>query len=267
MTAMTSRHTPAIDVKPKTARVLMLDVTPSQANTWFEVFSVVLFCGMFAVAAGMYGVIRMGEVKQRFSDERLADSETLTAQAKTEAAQANERIASLRRDAALANVRVAELEKGVAEANARAAEAQLALERLKAPRWIGSDVEQRLVARLRQFPGTSATLWLWRGSSSEAGEFTTRLRTVLSAAHWQVTGVNSFFGRRVGTGTIIAIREEPNASDEAAARALLEELQSMAIPSEIKRAVTDDPASALGAFVGKAASPSANVWIIVGSKP
>ena len=245
----------------------MFDVTLGQASAWFDVFNVVLVCGAIAVAVGTYGAIIMGQIKERFGDERIGANEAATAVANKDAAYANERAAGLERETALAKERAAELEKTIAQANARAAEAQLELERFKAPRSIGVETERAIVAHLHQFASTSVTVWLWRGSSTEAGLLAARLRSVLLASQWSVTGPNSLLGGQSGAGVLIAIREKPTNSDERAAQALLQELQAANIDAQIQGGVTDDPVSVLGAFVGETASPPANIWIIVGSKP
>jgi hypothetical protein len=138
----------------------MFDVTSSQADAWFAIFNVILFVGAFAVAVGTYGAIRMGEIKERFSNERLAANESATEQAKSEAARAHERTAELERDAALARERAAQLEKGVAESNTRAAEAQLALERFKAPRVIPDTEKPKMIAALTKFAPIKAAVYV-----------------------------------------------------------------------------------------------------------
>lgn len=60
----------------------MFDVSLPWANFWYDAFNALLFLGAFAVAVGTYGSIKMGAVKERFSDERTAALETQTEQAK-----------------------------------------------------------------------------------------------------------------------------------------------------------------------------------------
>lgn len=67
--------------KPNTVRVLMFDVSLPWASFWYDVSNVVLFIGAFAVAAGTYGSIKMGSVKERFSDERISANEAETKRA------------------------------------------------------------------------------------------------------------------------------------------------------------------------------------------
>jgi hypothetical protein len=59
----------------------MFDVSLPWANFWYDAFNAMLFLGAFAVAVGTYGSIKMGAVKDRFSDERTTALELQTAQA------------------------------------------------------------------------------------------------------------------------------------------------------------------------------------------
>jgi hypothetical protein len=95
----------------------MFDVTSEGANFWFDAFNVMLFVGAFAVALGTYGSIKMGAIKERFSEERTAGLETQTA-------QANAALGTAQADIAKANARIA-------EASARQKEAELRVEQLR----------------------------------------------------------------------------------------------------------------------------------------
>jgi len=79
----------------------MFGATPDSANFWFDLSNVVLLLGAVAVAAGTYGVIKMGSAKERFSDERISSNELETKRAiaesdvaKAAAAEANEKAES-----------------------------------------------------------------------------------------------------------------------------------------------------------------------------
>src|SRR5450432_3384325 len=106
----TSNQIPASAKNPRTARVLMFDVSLPWANFWYDAFNVMLFVGAFAVAVGTYGSIKMGAVKEKFSDDRTTALETQTEQAKAELAKANEGIAKAQENTAAANERTAQLE-------------------------------------------------------------------------------------------------------------------------------------------------------------
>lgn len=107
----------------------MFDITSSQANFWFDTFNVVLFLGALAVAVGTYGAIKMGAIKERFSDERVATNESQTARANEAAAVAN-------KSAAEANERTARLGQETEELRAK----NLDLERTYSPRSINNGV-------------------------------------------------------------------------------------------------------------------------------
>jgi len=83
----------------------MFDVSLEAATFWYDSFNIILFVGAFAVAIATYGSIKMGAVKERFSDERIS---------------ANERV--------------------TAEANARALELQVSLNELSSPRHIDFEI-------------------------------------------------------------------------------------------------------------------------------
>jgi hypothetical protein len=133
MAAMTtSNQTAAMDTKPKTVRVLMFDVSLPWAEFWYDAFNVLLFLGAFAVAVGTYGSIRMGYVKERFSDERMSANEKETKRAVAESDKANATLGLAQADIVKANAEIA-----IAHATAKALEkeveqARAEQERLKA---------------------------------------------------------------------------------------------------------------------------------------
>lgn len=98
----------------------MWDLTSSAADFLFNLSNVVLIIGAAAVLIGTIGSIKMGAVREEFSNERIAANEAKTAEA----------------------VAVSDVAK------ARAAEAQLALERFKAPRTLAeaqlSDITSKM---------------------------------------------------------------------------------------------------------------------------
>lgn len=211
------------------------------------------------------GAVRTQENTAFESFKLAADSRAVELERET--AKANERAASLERDAEQARERSAQLEKGVAEANARAAEAQRDLERFKAPRWINDAQLAALVARLNQFQGVAADVWLLHGSSADAAPLAARLSSALSASGWRV-GMSNLMGGPSATGIVVAIRRTPSAADQAAAVALVDELNSIGLTTSLQTGVTNDPVTTLGAFVGSSHSGSpSDLWVLVGSKP
>jgi hypothetical protein len=272
-----------------TVRVLTVNVSSALADTLFNVSNVVLAVGALLVFAGTVGTIAMGLAKEHFAEVRLAENETETkravadsdlakegaAKAGVEVAKANEAIAkaneranSLEAEAAKSRERAAQLEKGVAEANARAAEAQLALEQFKAPRWITDAQHSSFVSNLGRFQGTSVDIWLIHAPSQDAASLASRLLAVLGAAHWNANGVFNLMGGVSGAGVFVVMRDSPTAADNAAATALVNELNAAGLAASLQKGVTDKPVETLGAFVGPNASTSpSNLWVIVGSKP
>src|SRR5258708_36611102 len=89
---------------PSTQRVLMWSVSSSLADTLFNWSNVALVVGASLVLIGTIGAIKMGAIREHFSDLRISDNEraTKTATAESDVAKAN---------AAKANLRAAELEK------------------------------------------------------------------------------------------------------------------------------------------------------------
>lgn len=97
-------------IPPKRVRFLMFDLSASEANFWFNISNLILFVGAVAVAIGTYGTIKMGALKEKFSDERTTELENQTANAKAELGKAQVAIAEATVRAAEAN-RVAEQER------------------------------------------------------------------------------------------------------------------------------------------------------------
>lgn len=80
----------------KKAKILMFDITLPQANFWYDVANIALIFGAFFVLAGTWGAIRMGYIKERFSDERITKNEADTAIANENTAKAKLEIERLR---------------------------------------------------------------------------------------------------------------------------------------------------------------------------
>src|ERR1700730_4582251 len=93
-----------------TVRLLMWEIPSPLADRLFAVSNAVLIIGAAMVLIGTIGAIVLSGIREQFSNARLSDNETKTAQGIAESDTAK---------------------KGAAEANARALEAQLALEKFK----------------------------------------------------------------------------------------------------------------------------------------
>jgi hypothetical protein len=107
---------------------------------------------------------------------RISANERETEQAKAEATKAHERIAEL-------STQAEDLRKGTADANARAAEAQLALEKLKAPRSLSRDQMEAIANKLRPFAKTRFDLSVIIGDPEAIG-FLGFIADSLEAAGW-----------------------------------------------------------------------------------
>lgn len=146
----------------------MFDVSAPWASFWYDVFNGMLFLGAFAVAAGTYGSIKMGAVKERFSDERISANE-----AETKRAIADSDIA--KKDAAEANLKL-ETEKL----------ARLKLEEKLAPRTLADPVRSALIASLSPFNGKLIRI-VSDVSSTEARGFAAQLGAMFEDSGWNVS--------------------------------------------------------------------------------
>jgi hypothetical protein len=126
----------------------MWEITSPLADRLFAISNLVLIVGAAAVLVGTIGSIVMSGVREQFSNERISANESATA-----------------------------------EANARAAEAQLALERLRAPRGFIGNQGARLIDHLKQFKGQKFSALLpTAGLDTES--FWIILNNALSDAGW-----------------------------------------------------------------------------------
>jgi hypothetical protein len=127
----------------------------------------------------------------------IADADARAAAAQADAARAGERASALEVDAAKARERTAALEKetteakaGIAAADARAAEAsqkaaeaQLALEKLKAPRTLTGEEQDIMISRLKAFVPQQYALSA--GQGQEAENLLCLLDSILQRAGWE----------------------------------------------------------------------------------
>jgi hypothetical protein len=116
------------------------------ANFWFNVANVVLLIGAGLVLLGTYGVFQFGNIKERFSDERISANEAKTASANADAEIAKKETAGL-------ELRAADAEKETAGLKLRAADAELQLAKLKAPRTLTSEQQKHVAAAVHAFSG------------------------------------------------------------------------------------------------------------------
>ena len=142
----------------------MWHFTSEQADFWFNLSNIVSLFGVIvslfgavAVALGTFGSIKMGALRDQFSNERIAANEAETA-----------------------------------KAQATAASAQLELAKLKAPRALDSDQIRRMIAKLLPFAGQQfAMITYW--NTQEPTDFTKKIgENVLIPAGWKFVKAERF---------------------------------------------------------------------------
>jgi hypothetical protein len=89
----------------------MVSISEGAANTIYSISNIALICGTTIALLGTIGAIYSSSIRNRFSNERIAENERLTIEAKTEAALAQENAAKANENAAQFNMRAVELEK------------------------------------------------------------------------------------------------------------------------------------------------------------
>jgi hypothetical protein len=140
----------------------MWNISSGAADFLFSLSNVVLVVGAAAVLIGTIGSIKMGAVREYFSDIRISDNE---------------------RETSKANVRAAGLEK-------EAANARLETEKLKgvvAWRTISAKQGDELINTWSLKPG-SVNLY-WQDGDPEALFFAIQLSNVLQRSHWNVVAL------------------------------------------------------------------------------
>jgi hypothetical protein len=141
----------------------MWEISSPLADRLFAVSNAALIIGAAMVLIGTIGAIVLSGIREQFSNARLSDNETKTAQAIAESDTAK---------------------KGAAEANARALEAQLALEKFKAPRVLTDEEVQAIAKKLKPFSGQEfqiITYW----EMQEPLAFANQIYAALDLAGWK----------------------------------------------------------------------------------
>jgi len=142
----------------------MWEITSPLADRLFTIFNVVLILGAAMVLIGTIGAIVLSGVREQFSNARISENETKTAQAIAESDNAK---------------------KGAAEANARALEARLALENFKAPRTLRPDQQAKIAEKLKPFAGTIYDAGIGPMGDPEPLYMLRSLHVALSSANWK----------------------------------------------------------------------------------
>jgi hypothetical protein len=197
--------------------------------------SVVLWANIVALAGGVLtgaALFVSAWVSSNIADVVQQDADQRISEARTRGDEA-------RADAASANQRASEAAERAAEAEQRAAEANLELARLKAPRTLRPEQQQRVIAMVKPFAGTQFDIGVVQGDP-EAAELMVLIETVLKAAGWsQIDWVGgdivlTLAGRPTAgvvttTNVAIAVHPERASTLENAAAALLTALSSQGI--------------------------------------
>jgi hypothetical protein len=169
----------------------MWEIPSPLADRLFAVSNAVLIIGAAMVLIGTIGAIVLSGIREQFSNARLSDNETKTAQAIAESDTAK---------------------KGAAEANARALEAQLALEKFKAPRVLTDEEIQVIAEKLKSFSGQEfqiITYW----EMQEPLAFANQIYAALDRAGWKYIKLERATVMLGGTEGV-QVWTHPNADEE-----------------------------------------------------
>jgi hypothetical protein len=199
----------------------MFDVSLSSAERWYDIFNVMLFLGAFAVAVGTYGAIRMGTVKEHFSDVRIStnEAETARAVADSEAAKAQ---------AALANERAAEANKKAEEERL----ARLKLEARLAPRTLTGTQQIQITEKLKSFAGVQFEFASYQ-EDQEVGGLVVTLIPLLQRADWVGLPAREFLMGGLVVGVVVEFSPASEQQLGPAAYAFAEALSSEGIIASV----------------------------------
>ena len=238
-------------ISSKTERVLMFDVSSGWASFLFDVSNVILFIGAFAVAVGTWGTIKMGTIKEKFADERIAANESETARAKADGEQA-------KAVAAQANERAAEANK-IAEGEKLA---RFKLEASLAPRRI---VDQKtFIDTLRPYGGTSIQVWIFPAGGEDTPKFAQSIVGFLQIAGWKVSVSNSLSGLNVPT---VFAAAKAGSGSEMAAQQLIQAIRILGgVEAFLGEPYTDEPNFGAAMLTNPISPNEITVIIKIGSK-
>jgi hypothetical protein len=160
------------------------------ANAIYNAAYVALIIGALITVSGTVALFWSEGIRSRFADERISKNEAEVAQAQAEAAKAKAE---------------------AAEAGARAAEANLELEKLRAPRTLGTEQQKRLIAKLDPFLGQKFSFLVV--ADTEPINLMYMIETSLKAAGWERTpsqiGDIEIAGAGITYGTAVEIQMPP----------------------------------------------------------
>jgi hypothetical protein len=200
------------------------------AESWktiFDVSAVVLLFLTFAAGAG--GFVFGNIINKRQSAQLRQFDNDLTG-AKLELGKQQERAANAERSAADAKSTAEKFQLEIAEANARAAEAQLALERLKAPRILNDTQVKAIAALLKEYPGQEYELEAV--NDREPLSLAQGIITAVNHAGWKRENVGGFLMGFLGLR--VAVQANALARTKEAAHSLTSALRQQGLTAEFE---------------------------------
>jgi len=198
---------------PKMVKLVMWEISAPLADRLFALSNAVLILGAAMVLIGTIGTIVLSGVREQFSNTRISDNETKTAQAVAESDIAK---------------------KDTADANARALEAQLALQQFKAPRDLTDEQVRQIADKLKPFAGQKFQIVpYWE--MKEPLALANRIYTPLELAGWKYVKPEKTPFMLGGTEGVQVWRH-PNADDrvQQAADALVTALNGAGVFAILK---------------------------------
>jgi hypothetical protein len=172
--------------------MLIWDISPSAADSFFTWSNVVLIVGAAAVLLGTIGSIKFAAIREYFADLRISENERATKEA------------------------IAESDKAKAEA----AKATLALEKYKSPRSLSPQAMQQLFNAMAAFKGQNVIFGAVP-ATDEGSRFAKTLAAVVKAAGVNGAANDDFIGKFLGTARGVSIRyTSGNETGKACAEAI-----------------------------------------------
>lgn len=150
----------------------MFNISQDTADSIYTYSNIALIIGAIITVIATIGVFYSGGIRERYSNERIASNERLTAAAQAEAAIANENAAKASESAAQSNLKAAEVERQNTELRIKFAN-----------RRIDEKQYDILVEELRKNPSPFNIETM---SDPESGLYAADIVRVLTAANWTV---------------------------------------------------------------------------------
>ncbi|MDZ4341430.1 MAG: hypothetical protein U1E51_03220 [Candidatus Binatia bacterium] len=178
---------------------MRMHVSYEQAALWFNISNGILVIALILGVIATYAMYVLGNIKEEFVNENIAQSHERSAKLESEAATSKERTAVVERG----NIELQiNLEK---ERSAR-----LELEAKIAPRRLSESDKKALIAALKPFAGQKCLISYSLGSA-ESDTYSDDFVKVVDAAGWDHNGLNGIFGSvrsAVVTGVQIAVHPD-----------------------------------------------------------